>query len=412
MNHISQDKNLSQPRNRFYKKPWLAILFLTIILILLIEGISQCALWVRDSLQFTSDPKENYIIELRKKENVDSRLMVEELQYLYQDAVEFHPYRWYKLPANYEGKYFQTESLGYRFRSTEAKTKRPLIGCYGGSTMFSLYTKQEGSIPALFNSLNLLPDSLYALNFGIGAYGSSTELISFIESTRKYPIQQAIFMDGVNEVVRYLDRFMSYRDEEIYDYWNFPFSGPLPYGFMNTLNNNPSEFEMYKIEPFRPATYWVSKSILGKIKKVLPADNSSINTHEEYGWKDEDYRKAGEIAAKIYMANIFDIHAIAKAKGIKTYFILQPTLFTTKKDLNDWEKSFRDNNHPYLAAIHSYTYKYIKEAKKGELNFIDLTDGWDDLPPGDYLYDWHHVNEKGNEHLARKIAEKITVFDN
>jgi hypothetical protein len=55
-------------------------------------------------------------------------------------------------------------------------------------------------------------------------------------------------------------------------------------------------------------------------------------------------------------------------------------------------------------------YKHILAADKGDLNFYDMSGAWDDMPKGDYFYDWHHVNKAGNDFLARKIAKEISLF--
>lgn len=411
MTSPTESTDSAPKENRFSKHPWLAGVIVSIIILLLLEGGSQIALWIRDKFQAQPDatPEELYLSTLKARDSIDQNLMTKEMQYLYQDNIQFHPYRWYKLPGNFRGTYIQTEGLGYRFNPEEADIQKSFMACYGGSTMFSIYTKQDGTIPSLLNSQNLLPDSIYALNMGVGAYGSSTELMSFIETSRKYPIKYALFLDGVNEVTRYLDRFMYFKDEEMYDYWNYPYSTALSYAFMNTLNSRASELEMRKKREWKPAIYWVSVSLLGKLKKLFPQAPESVSTPGS-GWSESDYEKAGKMAAKIYLDNIRDIQALAEAKGIKAYFILQPSLFSTQRPLSEQEQAFIDNNHPFVSAIHKSVYKHILAADKGDLNFYDMSGAWDDMPKGDYFYDWHHVNKAGNDFLARKIAKEISLF--
>jgi len=410
-----ENKSMGESSNRFSKRPWLAGLIITVVFILLLEGISQLALFVRNKL-VTSDtslsPVDLHIAQLQEKDSIAPEILTKEMRYLYQDGIEFHPYRWYRLPGNFKGEYITTEGLGYRFDPQEADTSKDLLACYGGSTMFSINTKQEGTLPNILNAENLLPEEVRALNMGVGAYGSSTELTAFIETSRKYPLKYALFFDGVNEVTRYLERFMYHKEEEFYDYWLYPYPSALQAAFKNTLNSRASEYQMEKKTNWKPALYWISVSIAGKIRRMLNISDTSpaVSQHAPEGWTESEYEEAGRIAANLYMENIRDIDALAKSKGIQAYFILQPSLFTTTRKLTEIEQSLRDDNHPFLAAIHSSTYRFIREADKTGLKFIDLSGAWDDLPAGEYFYDWHHVNKAGNRHLARKIAEKMVLF--
>lgn len=402
-------ENSASSTNRFSRNPGLTLTILTIVLILLLEGLAQIALFVRDRMVHNTElsPLEKHIEALKKADGIDPEIMTREMQVLYQDSILFHPARWYRLPGNFSGQYFQTDALGFRFKPEEANRGDSLIACFGGSTQFSIYTRQEGTIPALLNETNLLPNGWHALNMGVGAYGSSPELEAFRESIQRYPIRKAIFLDGVNEVTRYLERFMFHPGETIYDYHQYAYATALNLAYRNYLQSAPGEYELVRKKEWKPALYWVGISLIGKIRRFLPAPSANAPQESQGGWTQEQYEQAGKTAAAIYLNNIRDISAIARERGIQVWFVLQPTLFTTKRELTPMELEMRDNNHPFVAAIHEATYRHIREADKNGLNFIDLSDGWDDLPKGEYFYDWHHVNSEGNKHLARKIAEKV-----
>jgi hypothetical protein len=402
------DIQQSKKQNRFRNRPVLASFIITILLLFLLEGLSQVALWIRDSIKKTNDTREVYVKEYFTKDGIDPTSIHLELKHIYHDSAKFHPYRWYSPPVNFRGKYFQTDDLGYRIQEDVSQIDKSIIGCYGGSTMFSIFTDQSGTIPSCINNLNLLPDSLHALNFGIGAYASSTELITFIETSRHYQVKHALFLDGVNEVASVLYRLMDNKEDDmVYDYWNYPYYPPLLGGFLNVLNSIESDYVVFRLWDLpKPALYWVSVSLIGKVSKLFPS-HSALNADVQERWTEEDYEKAGRYAARLYLNNIRDIKTLADAKGIRTYFILQPTLFSTNKVFNEMELSIKNDNHSSVKSIHAYIYKYIKEADKGDLNFIDLSDAWDDLPPGDYFFDWNHVNKKANEHLSKKIAVAI-----
>lgn len=73
-----------------------------------------------------------------------------------------------------------------------------------------------------------------ALNYGIGGYSSTTELMTLIEVKRydKY-IKYAIFYDGVNEVGRYIEYLQKGSGNPIYKVIGYPYFWP----FHNSLRN-------------------------------------------------------------------------------------------------------------------------------------------------------------------------------
>jgi hypothetical protein len=398
---------LQKKPNRFQKKPWLAILILTLVLLVSIELLSQMALWVRNTILIENkiSKEDQYTDNLLKSDSIDNEQFSADMRELYINGIEFHPYRWYRLPANYSGKYFKTDGYGFRNDPNIDLENKIVMAFYGGSTMFSIKTSQEKTIPGIINTMPGVQDSVIALNMGIGAYSSSNELNTFLETSRNYPIHTAVFFDGVNEVTRYLEKFMYRPDDSLYHSIGFPYFSTLEIAFGNTLKKQATEYEVKKKSTWKPATYWVAISIIGKLKNLLHIN--SPETQSETAWGEAGYAQAGKIAAQLYLNNIRDISAIAKSRGIRAVFILQPTLFSSSRTGDDVEKSYTESAHPFVEAIHRYTYDEIRKASKTDLEFYDLSDAFDDLPEGKYFYDWHHCNAKANEHLATKIIEKI-----
>jgi hypothetical protein len=400
---------LQKKPNRFQKNPWLAIIILTLVLLAGIEILSQMALWVRNTILMETQISvaDQYMENLLISDDIDSEQFSAEMKDLYINGIEFHPYRWYRLPANYSGKYFKTDGYGFRNDPEIPLKNRNVMAFYGGSTMFSIRTSQEKTIPGIINNMSGVQDSIVALNMGIGAYSSSNELNTFLETSRNYPIHTAVFFDGVNEVTRYLEKFMYRPDDSLYHSIGYPYFSTLEIAFGNTLKKQATEYEVKKKSTWKPATYWVAISIIGKIKNLFNVNPPSAQF--ETAWVEADYAQAGKIAAQLYLNNIRDISAIAKSRGIRAVFILQPTLFSSSRIGDNVETSYTSGQHPFVEAIHRYTYTEIQNAPKGDLEFYDLSHAFDDLPQGQYFYDWHHCNAKGNEHLAAKILEKIMI---
>jgi hypothetical protein len=112
----------------------------------------------------------------------------------------FFPTRWYTNMPNFNGKYVVTDGSGFRIDKKLLVNSRS-IGFFGGSTMFSVVTKQSETIPDQFQLTGF-----DTLNFGVGGYSTTAELPTFIEALNKYPnIKVAVFYDGVNEVARYVE---------------------------------------------------------------------------------------------------------------------------------------------------------------------------------------------------------------
>lgn len=395
--------------NRFQKNPGLALLILTIALLVGIEIVSQMALWVRNTIvsDSTLSPTELYAENLLSGDGIENTEFSNEMRALYIDSIEFHPYRWYRLPSFYSGKYFKTDAYGFRNDPAMDISNKKVLACYGGSTLFSIKTTQEKTIPGILNQMFDAGDSLIALNMGIGAYSSSNELNTFIETSRNYPIHTALFFDGVNEVTRYLEKFMYRPNDSLYHSIGYPYYSTLETAFGNTLRLQATENQVTRKSTWKPATYWVATSLISKLKSIMHLD--AAPTDAGTGWKESDYEQAGKIAAQLYLNNIRDISAIAKARGIRAIFILQPTLYSSTRKGDEIEQSYTIEQHPFVGAIHKYTYENIRNASKGDLEFYDLSNAFDDLPEGKYFYDWHHCNAKGNEHLAGKILEKIMI---
>ena len=129
--------------------PKLTILIALGLFFLLLEG----SIW---SLLFV---KATDILHERQSKGLVDIGEVNDVHFVYGTH---HPYRGFALPENYQGKYVQTDELGFRNTPGNWKSSLPKIAYFGGSTMFSTVTNQENTIPAIlqkrfktFTHLNL-----------------------------------------------------------------------------------------------------------------------------------------------------------------------------------------------------------------------------------------------------------------
>jgi len=299
------------------------------------------------------------------------------------------PTRWYASKPNYRGKHVTTDRYGFRIEPDSAVESKS-IGFYGGSTMFSVMTDQRHTIPA---SVNL--KGFNSLNFGVPGYSTSAEFPTFVESLRLYPnIKAAVFYDGVNEVGRMLEYYESgefndglFKNTGYYSPYtmelalsNLRYSGRIAY--------NPKWMELI---------YRVYFKLL-RLKKDPNPDQKLDQTAELL---------ANQIA-ELYVANVRDISAFARAKGIKAVFVWQPTLFTTKKALTTSEQAMRDRDKSLAPTLmRMVTDKVLADKRLKEVEFIDLTNVFDGISE-DLFLDWNHVTGTGNSMVANKLTGVLT----
>jgi hypothetical protein len=88
---------------------------------------------------------------------------------------------------------------------------------------------------------------------------------------------------------------------------------------------------------------------------------------------------------------------------IKTLFYWQPVIFT-KKDLASSEKTFA-NIHAYSELLYIKTNEKINDIQ--ESNLLNLSNILSGYGESFYIDPWH-IDEKGNEIVAKKIAEDIS----
>ncbi len=128
--------------------------------------------------------KQNKKIEISKRSAVDYPVLAKEMSDLYYSLPRYHPTRWYTPPSNYRGKYVTTDRYGLRIDRKVVKSDATKILFFGGSTMFSTTTRDQGAIPEIINR-RLRLDKTICLNYGIGGYSTYAEIGAFCEALRR-----------------------------------------------------------------------------------------------------------------------------------------------------------------------------------------------------------------------------------
>lgn len=346
-------------------KNFLKVLLLIFLTIILLEAAALTVLYIKRNLINTPT---NY-------QTIDSDL--------YKNLSEankwvFYPSRWYTAAPNYKSKYVQTDMLGFRI-NTETIKNQTAVGFFGGSTMFSITTNQDNTIPGHVNIKGY--DSL---NFGQGGYSSNAELWTLIEAIRTYPqIKYAFFYDGVNEVARHLEFVQNGKSENnLYKKTGYYYSE----GIASALKNSKPLYEIsYK------------SNFLYLLDKVIVTKN--INKYD-----DKDIEIIAQEVVDIYYENITDIRNLAIGRGVAPIFSWQPSIFTTNKKLTSKEKAIIEGDNSLIGPLYkSVTKKIFMDSRKKDFRLINLTNSLDELN-GDVFSDWCHINEIGNERVASKIS--------
>lgn len=337
--------------------------------------------------------------KLYRRDGIDPKLLNSDMESIYKDLVILEPYRGYALPRNFEGYYVTTDNYGFRNdpnKQIHGQSKK--IGLFGGSTMFGVTSNQKETISYLVDK-RLKPELAQTFDFGVGAYSTSNELMTFAEVSRlkHYNIEYAVFFDGVNEIARYVESLQDSQSNPFYEVIGYPYvSSVLP-----------------AAKNFIRLKRWTSINYYPALVQILEKVASRINTSKNINFilTDANIDRHAENIYQIYVNNVLDINAIAKSRGIQPIFIWQPTLFTIKN------RDFTDNEKQILAA--NKMVKRLSDAllariqKSNELNgikFFDLSGSFDKLSKYDHFFDFCHVGKDANLQISEDIVEVLKQF--
>ena len=238
--------------------------------------------------------------------------------------------------------------------------------------MFSVLTNQEGTIPDQIQSAKY-----QVLNFGMGGYSTSVEIMAFIESLRAYPdIQIAFFYDGVNELGRAMEINNSNQSE-------FKIGAPFNDGVKLGLKNS----SPFTISLENSNLFYLAKKFI-KFNQDLKIDNKFL---------------INSIVNRYY-ENLKIIQSICFAYEVKCLFSWQPSIYTINSEtLTEREKIIF--NASYAKELYKkLTLAIFKDERAINYKLIDLTKSLDKKSTR-IFYDWHHLNAEGNKLVAKKISE-------
>jgi hypothetical protein len=338
-------------------------------------------------LIFVAEIAAGFALDLYRKSRVDStdfsvmsKDLSKELAHV-QGRANLSLYRWYQNLPNFNGMYVITDPSGFRI-DQRALDNRVQIGMYGGSTTFSVLTDQKNTIADQLSQKN---DIYQLLNFGIGGYSTSAEIMTLVESLRIYPnIKIAIFYDGVNELGRAIE------------------------GQIKNLNGNESEFILGT-----PYIDGVQAAIRNSTGPGFSLNQSNLfyiydRILARKRMNDSLSYDLLQSVKERYFANLKILSAICNEYELKCIFIVQPSIHTTHDSvLTDSEIRIKKNdifgkNYPQLIN------EIFSDDRANKFNIIDLSTALNSKENTlRVFYDWHHLNSEGNKIIANQIKSEI-----
>ncbi len=298
--------------------------------------------------------------------------LYKELAFVQKNALpSFH--RWYYNYPNFKGRHVITDNSGFRI-DANAIDGRDKVGMFGGSTTFSVLTDQRGTI-----SEQASDEKYQILNFGVGGYSTSAEIMTLVEAIRAYPdMKSAIFYDGVNELGRAVG-------VENTDTPEFLVGAPYKPGISIALENSGSTGFSFR----KTSLYYIYSKIITTFKS-------------EAGSLTEGYLISSIV--KRYYANLKVIKGICDVHSIQCLFTWQPSIYTVQDGTLTPEEAVKKNSSYAKQYYIKLTNAILTNPMASKFKVIDLTHSLD-AKKSRIFYDWHHLNSKGNKLVAEALKD-------
>lgn len=340
-----------------------------------------------------------FAAEIAGRTGTDYEKLRREMAVIYHERIVYHPYRWYYPCPNFRGKYVTTDDAGFRIDRSSISEKTDKIAFFGGSTMFSTTTRQEADIPSLLNA-KLDRSKVEAMNFGVGGYSSTAELMTFIEVLRRDHIRVAVFYDGVNEYSRYLEKIQDKIDAPCFLTMGYYYPACSVLAMESVIENHKNEMRF----ACRPYTI----RLLIRVANVLRNRIVTVKVNTENEINDKNLADHADRIVKIYLQNMKDINTLANAHGITTVFFWQPDIFTTEgKTFTDYEQGIKSENLFLQRLVPAVRHRIKNCAELKNYFFFDIADTLNGLNSKNHFFDYCHVSEEGNMLITARIEKSL-----
>jgi len=328
-----------------------------------------------------------------------------------------HPILGHTHEINEECKVKNGKIIGPYILYDYGSQNKNTIVTLGGSTTDGFFNHFNNGITWSTELARVLEENSlkYAvLNGGVGAYGSSQELIKLLidipRIQREKKIKYVISLNGINELPGYRNKRISSIET---DRLQFSYKLPL-WNYFNIKLINSKKY-LKQSTPiaftFLPSTNTFFKYFLSE-----KGDMNLINNAEKKWLKQFDLPFGNFVdsdpyqeAATQWEYNVKSMHAIAASNDAEYFVFLQPTMglktnqIPKNRESNDYE--IYKNLPPYYEKNINTLYKELR-LKCQKLEYcIDISSQVS--PEGDLYSDARHHNEQGNKKMAKIIYNNI-----
>lgn len=412
-----------------------------LLLIVLMESLSYLLFWIKEGRTFSySDAR------AEQKAIAAHRLELKGFQKKPkkpQKAIQvIHPYLGYvynpeiNSPSFIKGHKYPINQFGFIDSSTLLNKRGPdkiIIGIVGGSVAFWFSVQGDTTLTGELKKDERFRDrEIVYVRLGLGGYKQPQQLLALnYVLALGGELDYLINIDGFNEVALpecenlscgvhpFFPRDWSNRIGRLPDLELQLLAGEALY-FMKRRRDVARAFLSWKTH-YSVTLHLLWKMLDGRWEKAVGEAQIAIR---DYELEKKSYEVTGPESDNFNENNLYpelaavwkrcsvQLNIICEAKGIRYFHFLQPSQYVEgSKPMGPQEKRIAfSRNQPYrVGAEKGYPeLRALADDLRAEgVNFTDMTMIFSGVEEPIYIDDCCHVNEKGNEIMARKIATVI-----
>jgi hypothetical protein len=375
-----------------------SILGIVLVLVLMIEGVSQGVMFFARHESPSVDPRVHadaygsapWVKAYYKEFHLANRLI-------------WHPYFYWRC-APFRGEYVNIDSDGLRRTWQPEPSAMPFerpgmrVFMFGGSTLWGTGARDDHTIPSCLARLftRELKRRIEVVNFGDSGYVSTQEVVMLIRELQRGNVPDVvIFYDGMNDTFSAfqnrragIPQNESNRVDE-FNILNYVRGGDLDRVYLSRLTK-------------RPAACRIINAALRRL---------AGSPDERQAWMRGSHAPdpssvAGDVV-RLYASNLRIVQDLGKGFGFDAVFFWQPMIFNKAK-LTAYELT-QMNDNMYVKDFYDLVYGRISSpALLSSLSgFHNVSDIFADRAEPLFI-DLCHISEAGNEMIAARIFREVS----
>lgn len=353
----------------------------TLLLLLLVEGISSVLLPLTQSYFSPPDPRSQLTYYAQQDWG---KTYWQEFASVSRQLYE--PYLiWRRGP--FKGTTITITDAGLRQTPGTTCTEAAYtVFAFGGSTMWGTGSPDANTIPAYLQA-DLAPkleQPVCVINFGELAYVSTQSLIRLERQLQAGQVPDlVIFYDGINDV------YAAYQSGQA--------------GVHQNLSDIRAVFEHRE----SPSVQWLrSTNTFRLLNRVVNQIQQEQPIGPTYKTKGVEATPLAHNIAQRYAQNIQMVDALAQEYGFPTLFFWQPVIAIGSKPLTDNEAALVTGMDPDLVTLFELTYAEVSQMATNQPDLYDISTLFDQETAELWIDEWH-VTPVGNELIAQSMLAVI-----